>query len=322
MPTVFCRRCGTHGSWQWRGLLANCPGKPRTAQADKWLLLACQGIGPPKQDFKKVSKRSYTRKRLLRPKTGASHPLHKSALGNKSFATAEDRYRWALIDGGICRSCPLSTPGPQAAEVQDSTPPSARVVVKPVVVADLLPVMVDTDVAAESEGTDCPNCAAFVLSSDEHCNQCGLRRRTRAEDDSLLTGGAEAGPTREGETQNGCSGVLSQIGKGRDGMSHNAMDVWSVGRWHGGTFAPPPYMAGYGSSNAGDPVAVAAPVPSRQPRLQPEEPGGRPADKVGKRKAELNLDPPPKRVVCATLLPALGAMRERIRLKELAMKNT
>ena len=32
-PTVYCRTCGAHGSWQWRHLLSQCKEEPRNCQA-------------------------------------------------------------------------------------------------------------------------------------------------------------------------------------------------------------------------------------------------------------------------------------------------
>ena len=199
----------------------------------------------------------------------------------------------------------------QEAEEPSQPPPTLRAEVKTVDAAELLPVTASADDNAYGEGVDCPRCAACVLDSDMCCNQCGLRRRTQAEDDDLEARRATAKAIQEVGTHDGPSGALSQSGHGKDGESHNAMDLWSGGRWHGGTLAPPPFMMGSGSLSVGSADAAAALEPSRKPRLV-EKKG--PA-KDGKRKAELDHGPPPKRQVSATLLPALEAMRERIRQK-------
>ena len=122
IPTMFCRSCGAHGSWQWRGLLTGCPGEPRTAQADKWLALARQGIGPPKQDFKKHGKRRYTRRKPLRPKLKHSFSTERSALSNKGLATTEDKLRWTTLDGGKCRCKPCKPPERVPAQAQAPPP--------------------------------------------------------------------------------------------------------------------------------------------------------------------------------------------------------
>ena len=91
------------------------------------MALARQGIGPPKQDFKKHGKRRYTRRKPLNPKPKRRLSTQTTALSNKGLATTEDKLRRTTLDGGSCRSQLWSPPGrvPAQAQTQPPDPASA-----------------------------------------------------------------------------------------------------------------------------------------------------------------------------------------------------
>jgi len=332
VPTVFCRTCGAHGSWLWRGLLANCPGKPRTAQAERWLALARQGIGPPRQDFKKANKRSYNRQKPLRPAKKAAPAARRPALANKNRASLEDRLCWSTLDGGTCRSTPWTPPGREQARTLDRPLAPAPPPDPPSMAPDLLPAMESTDGQPRSD-VDCPRCAALVLSTDEACMQCGLRRKT-AEEEAEEEANPEQGRHEQQEhpklEPKGHSGVSSQNGDGKDGLSQNAfigMLTCDGLPWHGGTFTPPPCLGTYNATDG-----ATGQEPSRKRRADEPQPGPQPPYRKSlpggvaqqgpnlKRAAEEptgDPEPPTKRPTTELrLLPALEALRARVRLRE------
>jgi len=182
VPTVYCRSCGVHGSWQWRCLLKPCLCKPANAQAAAWLERAYHGVSPPLQqaNLKKSAKARPRRSQVkagLRPK---KPPLPQNPLRNATTASAEDRARWMLIDATTTLTeAPTAGAGLSRNPVPSETPAPNQCLKKPLktphaALRSLLPPQyLDDDDEAE---ITCHICQAVVLASDDACSQCGLKR--------------------------------------------------------------------------------------------------------------------------------------------------
>jgi len=218
-PTIFCSKCGVHGTWQWRNLLAPCREWPRSYPEQNWLKDVLAGKEPAakkprtkaKDNKPKEKKRSKAKKTPTLPRT--ARPFN--SLRNKTEATPEDRVRWAALGAGICiKAAAVPTTAALEAEASagdDTAKEPEPVRLTPVVVRPSLTLLPPVPLDSDDEEVGCPNCAATVLATDESCQQCGAKRAERASPQCTL---------RVGELPN----IAGPI-------------------WHGGTLTPPPFLA-------------------------------------------------------------------------------
>jgi len=111
-PTHYCTLCAARGTWQWRKLLDQCNGCPRSAVERRWLEAARDGglelqaahlQARPKRRPNRNPPRDKTKSRK-----GNGTPRAKDratdALRNRKTATRDDSLRWASLDGGLCQA--------------------------------------------------------------------------------------------------------------------------------------------------------------------------------------------------------------------------
>jgi len=233
VPTIFCVHCAVHGSWQWRQLLTQCRGHPSTSQSDYWLTKVLRGEDPtvvknPRQKATKKSPKELRKRPALTKEVKVPNPLR-----NKMDATIEDKVRWSTIANGICLEDVVVGSPAQATEVEQTPKQeSDKAQVQEEEVEQQLPMLPEN---SEEVEVDCPRCAATVLATDAQCAQCGLERAVQEQPRASRRGTPSTETSKSNPNTTEPKSDLSQ--SGMEAMLEPGP------RWHGGTLAPPPFLA-------------------------------------------------------------------------------
>ena len=231
IPTHYCRSCGAHGSWQWRGLMDPCKCIPQSALTAGWLTKALDG-GTELQATWKAKNTKQTKPKPRRKKT--SNKVKKACttkkptdpLRNRAAATLADKVRWGTLDAGLCssdpvparlRPAPAQPPKPDPDLLPETDQPSEEDQPEPQVGPRLRPLKPpDAECGGYNDLDEeaCPRCSSCVLNSDERCTNCGCPREDAHSQAAL--------PRPPLPLRAASGGACQSL------------------PWYGGTFTPPP----------------------------------------------------------------------------------